>query len=64
MGNSFFFLDFFVDLLFVNFKRTEFCKVDQISKFKKIVHAKMYPNEVFVLMVFMIQAFDLVLILQ
>ena len=35
MGNSFFFLDFFGDLLFVNFKRTEFCKVDQISKIQK-----------------------------
>ena len=31
MKNDFLFLDFFVDLFFVNFMRTEFCKFDQNS---------------------------------
>ena len=31
MKNDFFFLDFFVDLFFVNFMRTKFCKFDQTS---------------------------------
>ena len=35
MKNDFVFLDFFVDLFFVNFMRTEFWKFDQISQNSK-----------------------------
>ena len=31
MKNDILFLDFFVDLFFVNFVRSEFCKFDEIS---------------------------------
>ena len=31
MKNDFLFLEFFVNLFFVNFMRTEYCKFDQIS---------------------------------
>ena len=40
MKNNLFFLDFFVDLFFVNFRRTEVCKFDQISKSSKISTCK------------------------
>ena len=35
MKSNFFFYDFFVDLFFEKFMRTEFCKFDQISKNSK-----------------------------
>ena len=35
MKNDFFFLNFVVDLFFVNFMRTKICKFDQISKNSK-----------------------------
>ena len=50
MKKNLLFLDFFVDLFFVNFMRTEYGKFDQISQNSKKIfaHAKIYPYEVFV----------------
>ena len=44
---SFLLIFFFVDLVFVNFVRTELCKFDQIfKKLKNLLQAKIYPSEI------------------
>ena len=46
--------------------RTEYGKFDQISQNSKKIfaHAKIYPNDVFVYLWYLIQGFNLVLVLQ
>ena len=65
MKKNLLFLDFFVDLFFVNFMRTEYGKFDQISQNSKKIfaHAKIDPNEVFVYLWYLFQGFNLVLVL-